>query len=142
MEQFHKLRLSDMFPELTKSDGMTLMAIGHCNRVNEKKLTVSGLAEVMYAKPSAISRTLKTLEDLGYVERSVNKEDRRNTYVMLTPEGEAECKKVDATMREFFQAVFDKMEEDDLRRLIAYLDKLYEVAKTEIALRSPAKQAE
>lgn len=141
MGQFRKLRISDMFPEMTKSDGMTLMAIGHYNRNNEKKLTVSGLAEIVKTKPSAISRTLKSLEDAGYIERVVNREDRRNTYVALTTAGEAECAKIDGTMREFFQAVFGKMQAEDLERLITYLDELYEVAKTEIAQRSPGKQA-
>ncbi|MFR8428123.1 MAG: MarR family transcriptional regulator [Roseburia inulinivorans] len=31
------------------------------------------------AKGPAVSRTLKTLEDKGYIERDVNKADRRNT---------------------------------------------------------------
>ena len=37
--------------------------------------------------PSAISRTLKGLEERGYVERNINKNDRRNTYVELTAAG-------------------------------------------------------
>ena len=53
------------------------------------KITISELAcaERKCFHP-AISRTLKGLEERGYVERNINKNDRRNTYVELTAEGE------------------------------------------------------
>ena len=34
-----------------------------------------------------MSRTLRGLEEKGYVERSVDKKDRRNTYISLTEKG-------------------------------------------------------
>lgn len=136
MHQFQKLRIGDLFPEMTKGDCMTLMAIEHFNKEKETGiLTVSELADKMHSKASSVSRTLKFLEDKGYIERSINKSDRRNTYVRLTEAGTVELKRCEEMMGDFAQAVIQRMDEEDMRRLIAYLDELYAVAKEEIQLR-------
>ncbi|MFR4351942.1 MAG: MarR family winged helix-turn-helix transcriptional regulator [Roseburia sp.] len=142
VNQLHKLRIADMFPEMTRTDGMTLMEIGHYNRRYDEAVTVSQLAEKMRAKMSAVSRTLKSLEDAGYIERKVNTSDRRNTYVVLTDRGERECGEIERTMREFSGAVIAQMTEEDMRRLVAYLEKLYQVAKEEIERISQRKKEE
>ena len=85
--QFHKLHMGDLVPDITKLEGMTMAAIKHCSGEKEE-LTVSELTAKLKAKGPAVSRTLKTLEDKGYIERDVNKADRRNTYVKLTASGE------------------------------------------------------
>ena len=87
MNQFRKLHMGDLVPDITKLEGMTMAAIKHCSGEKEE-LTVSELTAKLKAKGPAVSRTLKTLEDKGYIERDVNKADRRNTYVKLTASGE------------------------------------------------------
>ena len=84
--QFHKLHMGDLVPDITKLEGMTMAAIKHCSGEKEE-LTVSELTAKLKAKGPAVSRTLKTLEDKGYIERDVNKADRRNTYVKLRHPG-------------------------------------------------------
>lgn len=136
MNQFRRLRLGDLFPEMSKSDCMTLMAIDHFNQEKEEGiLTVSELADKMSAQPSAVSRTLKNLEDRELIERTINKSDRRNTYVALSEKGKRQWKEMEATMGEFAAAVLSRMREEDLERLVSYLDELYQVAAAEIALR-------
>lgn len=51
------------------------------------KITSSELAAKTKTLPPAVSRTLRGLEEKGYVERSVDKKDRRNTYISLTEKG-------------------------------------------------------
>jgi DNA-binding MarR family transcriptional regulator len=81
---------------------------------------------------SAVSRTLKSLEDQNLIERTVNKSDRRNTYIMLTEAGGQKRKEIEQRMEEFSKAVFERLDDDDMERLISYLDKLYQVAEEEI----------
>lgn len=143
MSQFHKLRLRDLLPDMTKMDCMTLMTIAHSNCGKEEGgITTSGLAERMQVKSSAISRTLKGLEEKGLIERTVNKADRRNTYVELTEQGKlvlAECKN---TMDELAKAIFSQMKPEDIKQMIGYLDELYRIAKNEIEIRSNKKERE
>lgn len=136
INQFHRLRIGDLFPELSKSDGMTLMAIDHFNKEKQEGiLTVSELADKMHMQPSAVSRTLKNLEDRELIERTINKSDRRNTYVALSEKGKRQWKEMEATMGAFAAAVLARMNEEDLESLVSYLDELYQVAAEEIALR-------
>lgn len=142
MHMFGKLKIGTMFPEISKGDCMVLMSIQHYSREKGAKLTVSELADKIHAKPSAVSRTLKVLEDKDYIERTVNKEDRRNTYVTLTDEGEAEIKRVQETMDDFTEAVVSRMNKADIQKMIVCLNELYEIAQEEIELRNKKKGKE
>lgn len=133
MNQFRRLRIGDLFPELSKSDCMTLMAIDHFSREKQEgMMTVSELTDKMHMQMPAVSRTLKSLEEQELIERSVNKSDRRNTYVALTPRGRDFWKEKEKTMSELTEAVLARMSKADLERLVAYLDELYQVAEEEI----------
>ena len=76
MNRFGKLRIGDLFSDMTKSDGMMLWAISQLNQ--EKgggRVTVSELAEKLHTKNSAVSRTLKNLEDHGWICRMTDPKD-------------------------------------------------------------------
>lgn len=136
MDRFHKLRIMDMFPEMTKSDCMMLLAIERLNEKKGRSVTVSELAEKVCAKNSAVSRTLKSLEEQGLIERSVNREDRRNVYVALTKKGKEEQQRIGQTMNELGQAVVAQMNEEDIEKLAVCLNEVYEIARREIEKRS------
>ncbi len=133
MDQFHKLNIGALFQDLTKFDCVTILSIGHFNqKKQDTPLTVSELAERMHAKSSAVSRTLKNLEEKGFIVRTVNKSDRRNTYVELTEEGKAECSRMEQHMEDFAKKVFSRMNEEDMCKLIAYLNQLFQAASEEL----------
>lgn len=136
MNQFHRLRIGDLFSEMPRGDCMMLMAIDHFNREKpEGLLTVSELADKTHMQMPAVSRTLKNLEERELIERTINKSDRRNTYVSLTEHGREIWKEMEVTMGEFAAAVLSRMRAEDLERLVVYLDELYQVAAEEIARR-------
>lgn len=136
MHQFGKLKLGDLIPEMTKSDCMTMMSIHYFSKEKGENLTISELAEKIKVQPPAISRTLKALEEKGYVERIINKSDRRNTYVVLTEEGQKELKSIQKTMDAFAEAVVSRMNEEDMQKMIVGLNEFYQIAQEEIELRS------
>lgn len=87
--QFRKLHMSDLFPNMNHSEFATLMHLGGANKcLNEEKVKVSTLSERMRINITAVSRTLKVLEKKNYIQRTVSAQDRRITYVELTPEGQ------------------------------------------------------
>ena len=103
------------------------------------KITISELAKKTRVLPSAISRTLKRLEEKGYVERTVNKNDRRNTYVEITDRGREVAQEVREIMRDYGEAVLSKFDEEELSMLISYLNNIYDIAKKEIEVRKVKK---
>lgn len=96
------------------------------------QITISELASRAKMLPSAISRTLKGLEERGYVERNINKNDRRNTYVELTAEGERLTEEARQIMADFGKSVMAQVDGEDMKRLISYLDNIYHIAEKEI----------
>ena len=132
--QFHKLHMGDLVPDITKLEGMTMSAIKHCSgEKGKEELTVSELTAKLKAKGPAVSRTLKTLEDKGYIERDVNKADRRNTYVNLTISGKQKVEEYEQIMSSFAHAVIAKIDRDDMEQMIECLNELYEASREEIA---------
>ena len=133
MNQFHKLKFSDMMQNMSKADFIVMNVI--MNKGKEDKMTISELAAIARMLPSAISRTLKGLEEKGYVERTINKQDRRNTYVELTEEGKKQMREVRQVMRDFGKTVMAKLDEHEVNELILYLNNIYSIAEKEIEAR-------
>ncbi len=82
-----------------------------------------------------MSRTLRGLEEKGYVESTVDKKDRRNTYISLTEKGWKKGEEVRDRMQDFGCSVMSQLKEEDVDQLVAYLDRIYEIAEKEIETR-------
>ena len=133
MNQFHKLKFSDMMQNMSKADFIVMNVI--MNKGKDDKMTISELAAIARMLPSAISRTLRGLEEKGYVERTINKNDRRNTYVELTAEGKKQTSAVQREMRDFGKTVMAKFDEQEMNQLILYLNNIYSIAEKELEAR-------
>ena len=58
------------------------------NRLHQhKQLNQSEIADLTFKDRPATTRMLDKLEELGYVQRNVNKGDRRSFHITLTPQG-------------------------------------------------------
>lgn len=130
MNQFRKLKFAEMFPMISRTDFFVMCTI--MDKGENGQITISELASRAKMLPSAISRTLKGLEERGYVERNVNKNDRRNTYVELTEAGRQLTEEARQTMSDFGKSVMSQVDEADMKRLISYLDNIYHIAEKEI----------
>ncbi len=131
MHQFKKLNVSAMIPGISSSE---FSIMGTILRMGENgRITSSQLAAKTRMLPPAVSRTLRGLEEKGYVERTVDKKDRRNTYVSLTEKGWKKGEEVRDRMHDFGCSVMSQLKEEDVDQLVAYLDNIYEIAEKEIA---------
>lgn len=142
-EQFKKLNLASMMPDLSASENMTLHAIERMNREceqNNEKAKVSMLACDIHVNPAQVSRTLKSLEERGFIEREISRDDRRITYVSLTEAGKRKYEESSRILNEFTDAVFSKIDDKDLVRLTDFLNNMYEIALDEIEKRKISKR--
>lgn len=133
MSQFRKLKLADMFPEISGAEFFVLCTI--LDKGSGGKITVSELASKTRMLPSAVSRTLKGLEEKACTKRTVNQKDRRNIYVELTPKGEEILAQSRDIMESFGKTVMQQVEESEIKRLILYLDNIYQIAEKEVEAR-------
>lgn len=140
--RFKKIHMDGIFPEISKGEFWALKIIQKANLQNESGcgVYVSTIAEHLKVTPSAISRMLKGLEEKELIERKVNKNDRRNTYVTLTEKGKKVTKKVEAEMNEFTKNVISGMGEEDSRTLIRLFNKLVDTMEAEIKRHKETKK--
>ncbi|MBO5459397.1 MAG: winged helix DNA-binding protein, partial [Lachnospira sp.] len=107
-----------------------------------KQVKVSMLVEELNVNSTAVSRSLKILEEKGYIERIVSKKDRRITYVKLTDAGAEELMKAEKKMDEFAEAVLSNLEEGSLAQLTEIMNQLYNSAVQEINKRKCIQKGE
>lgn len=95
-------------------------------------VSVSDIAQYLEKSVPAISRTLKTLEEKGSVERITNKNDRRNTYVVITDTGMASIQQNIDSMTDFINKSLSHMSEEEAVQFVELLDKFYGCIRQEI----------
>ena len=143
MHAFGKLNYGALMPKMNPGDTKLLSIIGRYYDKNpEGSMRVSDLVRHMPAPPSAISRGLKCLEGKGYVQRVTDPKDRRNTLVYMTEEGRKISEEINRTMKDYFDAVFARMDKLDLASMTVLMQKMLNIAEEELDVRVAAKNME
>ena len=142
---FRKLHMSLLLPEnLSKNEYFTLRCIAymHCVDGGSQHVSISLLAKMMHVTTPAVSRTVSTLEERGILLRENDKNDRRNTFVDLTPQGKKLLENAHTEMTDFFNQMVHNMKQEDIKCLIQYLTDLYKNANAVLEQKQKEKQQE
>lgn len=129
---FKQLNVSAMMPDISRGEFGVLTAIERSEQERGGKANVSDIVDMSHCSASAVSRTMRGLEQKGYIKRSVDENDRRNTSVVMTESGVAVLNETERIMDNFLEAVLDEMNYKDLEKMNHELLKLYEVCEKEI----------
>lgn len=119
---------------MTKNEFFVLGIISHANEKENTQagIYVSDISDKMKCSQPATSRTLRGLEEKGYIERTVNKADRRNTRVTMTELGENQRKKMYSEMQDIMQRVINKMGEEEMKQFLALWNKFTDAIQEEM----------
>ena len=90
-----------------------------------RKVMLVKLTEIAGYSPPALSRTLKNLEQKGFVERSVDEKDRRNIYVTVLPKGLEVWLEENRKLYAFLQGVIETFTPEKADTFIKLLDEFY-----------------
>lgn len=71
-----------------------------------------------------IATTLKSLENKGYINREINKEDRRRALVTATPLGREVSEKFEAHRREKLEKILRELGEKDAREYVRLMGRV------------------
>lgn len=123
MHQFRKIRIDELFPGLNRSEFWALGAIAHCG-AGDSRPRVSDIVRRLHNSPQAASRTLRSLEEKGLIQRGTDPEDRRNTLVWLTDQGRETMDVMQKRMENLFEGIFADFGEERMRKLIRELRDL------------------
>ena len=132
IQKFRSLNLLATLP-LPRQDYMVLYAVDCLQKEHPDSCTVSMITKKMRVPQPAVSRTLRSLENGGYLQREVCRSDRRNTYVLLTDAGKAAVQEAGQTLTAFHEGIQRRFTKEDAEQLKMLLQRLYEAAAEQLA---------
>lgn len=123
-------RIRDMLPKLP--DGVASSYIRIMDTIQElelqdRKVKVSDISEVLNLPRPGVTRTVKEMEANGYLKKISSDEDGRITYVTLTDEGEKLSEKYNRQYFSDLSKYLDDISEQEADCMIDTIKKLYKI---------------
>jgi DNA-binding MarR family transcriptional regulator len=116
--------------KLHHGEFMMLGAIHGCSKEAYEKdnksigISVSELSEKTHATRPAVSKMLTSLEDKGYIKRTISLTDRRVVYITLTDNGQSIIDEALNTMYQLMDNAMHSLGEEDSKELIVLMKRL------------------
>lgn len=106
---------------VTRTDGKIMMALKRgCAS------TKAELANVVKLQPAALTRSLDRLVEQGYIERTVDKDDKRYVRLSLSAKGMTLGKKIRKKSLQVWQSLLLTSNKQELEQHIKFMEKLNE----------------
>lgn len=106
---------------LTHNEIMVLFILNDIS--SNKKVLLSTLRQRIKLAPSTVTPIITLLEEKGLIERDIDKEDRRNIYICISPKGEEYTKKVEKFIKDEMNEYIEYIGEEDTKELIRLISK-------------------
>ena len=84
---------------------------------------------------------MRSLEEKDLIYRETDSKDRRNTFVRLTDAGKKILKQSEQEMNDLVEAALLNMKQEDMERLLDYLDEFQTRMQTELEKRKKRKES-
>jgi DNA-binding MarR family transcriptional regulator len=97
---------------------------------HEEVLTMSAIAKKMGHTTAAASGLVARLENLGYVMRSVARDDRRKVMVCITPKGSALVRRIREEIVGNLMKVLEHLTPDEQKAWLQIYTKIYDYCQS------------
>ena len=123
-------RIREMLPPLPQ--GVMPSYIQYLDAIQklEKKdihVKVSDISDVMNLPRPGVTRTVKEMEQKGYLKKSTSPKDGRITYLTLTETGQALSQKYNQECFSILADYTEEISEEDAECMIRTMDRLYHI---------------
>jgi DNA-binding MarR family transcriptional regulator len=86
----------------------------------------------MGMEPTSLSRTLKTMEDAGYIRRQFDDIDKRKVLIFLTESGIEKRRETREVIVNFNEKLLDKIPKGKLKVYFEVIEKIEQIADQEL----------
>jgi DNA-binding MarR family transcriptional regulator len=125
MKRLPRLRLRDRSYEAVKGREADLLVMLAINLdADTQALRVTELSDLLKITPAGVTHLINPLEELGYIERQQDPNDRRVVLIGLTKEGDAMAQTLIADVQEKLIGLVNYLGEEDSRTLIRLMSKM------------------
>lgn len=94
---------------------------------NSSHVRVSDISDALDLPRPGVTRTVKEMEQKGYLRKLASADDRRVTYISITEEGRELSRKYDENYFSELSAYLDDISEEEADCMIRTIGKLYEI---------------
>lgn len=131
--RFRNLRTDVFFEGISQGEFYMLEMIRKYVEQNESTegIYVSVLAKKLNISSPAASRMLRTLEEKRYIQRDVDRDNRRNTYVYLTELGDRVRRDATEVLQNYSSRVIRNMGKESIEALLVLWNQLGDVMEEE-----------
>lgn len=112
---------------LPQTELAVLSKASSCCGQGDEGVCVSSIHENLYISKPAVSQTLNSLEQKGYIHRTIDPSDRRKITVTLTVEGQRalDCAKGRFDME--LDSVLEQFGAESVKSLVGLIDRLMNI---------------
>lgn len=93
-------------------------------RLSESPCSIKELSEYTISDKGSVSRSVSSLERMGFLQRSVSEEDQRLVVIKLTPTGKNQIKKINEQRKTIIKEVNSFLEKNEQAEFMRLLKKL------------------
>ncbi|QQE75752.1 MarR family transcriptional regulator [Brevibacillus composti] len=95
--------------------------------MRNQRTTVNEIAANFSITKSAVSQVLSHLESKGFIRRESNPNDRRESFILLGPEGKKYAELIEETDEAFVKKYFSQVEMEELEQMLRTMKKINQV---------------
>ena len=122
--------VANKYNQIASGYGIT-QALGYMLiNIHEEGTAVSQIASLMGVKSTSLSRTLKSMEELGLVYRQADEQDKRSVRIFLTDFGKEKKEVAKDVVRKFNEYLNAHISEEDRQQLTAVLERINKLTLT------------
>ena len=96
---------------------------------SENNTELYGIREYLSISKPAVSQMLGVLEKKGYIDREVDKKNRRNLIVTLTPKGREALNYIECNFDDRLTKIISSFGEEETKETIIAIDRLINVVE-------------
>ena len=120
LHRFGKLNTGQLIETegLTQGEFFGLSMLREHLKEHPEGMHVRELAQCARVSAPRVSRMLRDMEERNLIERRIDKSDRRNTYIVLTDQGEAARCRTAERLSRFLDRVVERMGQEHVQTMI------------------------
>lgn len=123
-------RIRELLPELP--DGVTPSYIQYLDRIRKlqdmnQRVKISDISDELKLPRPGVTRTVKEMENKGYLSKETSEEDARVTYITITKKGEQLSDKYDRNYYSWLVQYMDDITMEEADCMISTIDKFYQI---------------
>lgn len=129
-----RVHIELLFNDISKNEFFALEMLNKFSKFDNQNsdICVSQLAKNLKMSSPATSRMLNNLEEKGLIIRTIDKNNRRNTFVSLTDLGKQRTIDNTNILNEYIENVISNMGEEKVMNLIFLINEMTNIMEKEI----------